>query len=51
VNWVSFTNWYWEELVVIRNYQNYFQLEHIKSKSQIHEIAKKSSFKGFYYKA
>jgi hypothetical protein len=51
VNWVSFTNWYWEELVVIRHHQNYFQLEHIKSKSQIHEIAKKSKFKGFYYKA
>jgi hypothetical protein len=49
--WVSFTNWYWDELVVIRYRQNYLQLEHIKSKSQIHGISKKSSFKGFYYEA
>lgn len=50
-NWVTFNNWYWEELVVIRYYVNYFQLEHIKSKSEINAIAKPSKYRGFYYEA
>ena len=51
VKWVSFNNWYWEELVVIRYHVNYFKLEHIKTKSEINAIAKSSKFNGWYYEA
>jgi hypothetical protein len=51
VNWVSFTNWYWEELAVIRYDKNLFELQHIKTKSEINGIAKSSKFRGFYYEA
>jgi hypothetical protein len=51
INWVSFDNWYWEELVVIRYNVNYFQLEHIKTKSEVNGIARPSKFRGFYYEA
>jgi hypothetical protein len=49
--WVSFNNWYWEELVVIRYHVNYLELEHIKNKSEINGIAKSSKFGGWYYEA
>lgn len=51
VNWVSFNNWYWDELVVVRYHINYFQLEHIKTKTEINGITKRSKFRGYYYEA
>jgi hypothetical protein len=51
INWVSFNNWYWDELVAIRYNVNYFELEHIKTRSEINGIARPSKFRGFYYEA
>lgn len=49
INWVSFSNWYWEEIAVIRYHVNYFELEHIKTKSEVNGIARPSRFRGYYY--
>jgi hypothetical protein len=51
VNWVSFSNWNWDEIAVIRYHVNYFELEHIKTKKEVNAITKPSKFRGFYYEA
>ena len=51
VNWVTFNNFYWEEMAVIRYHVNYFELVHIKTKSEINGITKPSKFRGYYYEA
>ena len=51
IKWVTLGNFYWEELVVIRYDKGNFELEHIKTKTEVNGIAKRSKFKGYYYEA